>query len=45
MFNIEKAQFILDEMICNGHIIETNKVIITCLSPDFKCNVVFVCVF
>mmetsp|Transcript_27132 Transcript_27132/g.65977 ORF Transcript_27132/g.65977 Transcript_27132/m.65977 type:complete len:148 (+) Transcript_27132:173-616(+) len=25
MFNIEKAHFILDEMICNGHIIETNK--------------------
>jgi len=26
MFNLEKAHFILDEMICNGHIIETNKV-------------------
>uniref|UniRef100_A0A7S2U0L5 AP complex subunit sigma n=2 Tax=Lotharella TaxID=74819 RepID=A0A7S2U0L5_9EUKA len=25
MFNIEKAHFILDEMICNGNIIETNK--------------------
>eukprot|EP00954_Amorphochlora_amoebiformis_P019256 1331503-Amorphochlora_amoeboformis.AAC.1 len=25
MFNLEKAHFILDEMICNGHIIETNK--------------------
>jgi AP-4 complex subunit sigma-1 len=25
MFNIEKAHFILDEMIMNGHIVETNK--------------------
>lgn len=26
MFNIEKAHFILDEMVMNGHIVETNKV-------------------
>ena len=25
MFNIEKAHFILDEMISNGEIVETNK--------------------
>mmetsp|Transcript_371 Transcript_371/g.676 ORF Transcript_371/g.676 Transcript_371/m.676 type:complete len:145 (-) Transcript_371:838-1272(-) len=25
MFNIEKAFFILDEMVMNGHIVETNK--------------------
>ena len=25
MFNIEKAHFILDEMVMNGQIIETNK--------------------
>jgi len=25
MFNIEKAHFILDEMVMNGHIVETNK--------------------
>merc|ERR1712087_346550 len=25
MFNIEKAHFILDEMLMNGHIVETNK--------------------
>jgi hypothetical protein len=25
MFNIDKAHFILDEMICNGEIVETNK--------------------
>lgn len=25
MFNLEKAHFILDEMVMNGHIIETNK--------------------
>ncbi len=28
MFNIEKAHYILDEMISNGYIVETNKVII-----------------
>lgn len=26
MFNLEKAHFVLDEMVMNGHIIETNKV-------------------
>jgi AP-4 complex subunit sigma-1 len=26
MFNIEKAHFILDEMVSNGWIVETNKV-------------------
>ena len=25
MFNIEKAHFIIDEMICNGMIVDTNK--------------------
>lgn len=25
MFNIEKAHFILDEMVCNGQIVETNR--------------------
>ncbi len=25
MFNIEKAHFILDEMVMNGHVVETNK--------------------
>ena len=25
MFNIEKAHFIIDEMVMNGHIVETNK--------------------
>merc|ERR1712224_1114121 len=25
MFNLEKAHFILDEMVMNGHIMETNK--------------------
>jgi AP-4 complex subunit sigma-1 len=25
MFNIEKAHYILDEMLMNGHIIETSK--------------------
>ncbi len=25
MFNLEKAHFILDEMVINGHIVETNK--------------------
>lgn len=25
MFNIEKAHFILDEMVANGYILETNK--------------------
>ena len=25
MFNIEKAHFILDEMVANGEIVETNK--------------------
>lgn len=28
MFNIEKAQFIMEEMVMNGNIIETNKAII-----------------
>ncbi len=28
MFNIEKAHYILDEMIMNGYIVETNKPII-----------------
>jgi AP-4 complex subunit sigma-1 len=28
MFNIEKAHYILDEMVMNGHIIESNKSII-----------------
>jgi AP-4 complex subunit sigma-1 len=25
MFNIERAHFVLDEMVMNGHIVETNK--------------------
>lgn len=25
MFNIEKAHYILDEMVMNGYIVETNK--------------------
>lgn len=25
MFNIEKAHFIIDEMVMNGYIVETNK--------------------
>ncbi len=25
MYNIEKAHFILDEMVANGYIVETNK--------------------
>lgn len=25
MFNLEKAHFILDEMVLNGHIVDTNK--------------------
>jgi AP-4 complex subunit sigma-1 len=25
MFNLEKAHFIVDEMVSNGHIVETNK--------------------
>jgi AP-4 complex subunit sigma-1 len=33
MFNIEKAHFIVDEMIMNGHIVETNKSNV--LSPVF----------
>lgn len=28
MFNIEKAHYILDEMIANGQIVETNKSLI-----------------
>lgn len=28
MFNIEKAHYILDEMVMNGYIAETNKTII-----------------
>lgn len=28
MFNIEKAHFILDEMVMNGEIIETNRTLI-----------------
>jgi AP-4 complex subunit sigma-1 len=28
MFNIEKAHYVLDEMIINGNIVETNKSII-----------------
>ena len=32
MFNIEKAHFILDEMIANGEIVETNKARI--ISPN-----------
>ena len=28
MFNIEKAHYILEEMVMNGHIVETNKSII-----------------
>ena len=28
MFNIEKAHFIIDEMVNNGQIVETNKVLI-----------------
>jgi AP-4 complex subunit sigma-1 len=28
MFNIEKAHYILDEMIANGQIVETNKALI-----------------
>ena len=26
MFNLEKAHFILDEMVMNGNIVETNKI-------------------
>jgi AP-4 complex subunit sigma-1 len=26
MFNLEKAHFILDEMVMNGYIVETNKI-------------------
>lgn len=33
MFNIEKAHYILDEMVMNGYIAETNKAII--LTPIF----------
>ena len=28
MFNIEKAHYILEEMVMNGHIVETNKNIV-----------------
>jgi len=28
MFNIEKAHYILDEMVMNGYIVETNKALI-----------------
>ena len=28
MFNIEKAYYIIDEMVMDGHIVETNKNII-----------------
>ncbi len=28
MFNIEKAHFIIDEMVNNGQIVETNKVLV-----------------
>ena len=30
MFNIEKAHYIIDEMVMSGHIIETNKNNILC---------------
>jgi hypothetical protein len=38
MFNIEKAHYILDEMIMNGQIIETNKTLILGISlqSNFK---------
>jgi len=25
MFNIDRAHFLIDEMVCNGHVVETNK--------------------
>ena len=31
MFNLEKAHFIVDEMVMNGHIVDANKV--NCLRP------------
>lgn len=36
MFNIEKAHYILDEMIMNGQIIETNKTLI--LGSSYQSN-------
>lgn len=39
MFHLEKAHYILDEMVMNGNVVETNKAIILHLASQFEAEI------